>query len=140
MSAVALHRMAFPGLTPKIGAASPRGEALTSLAGSQGLSDRFFAWRGKAGQRYVCSVFRDGEEGFVADVTSGAIIGVVRDGATPRPVCVIAARQSGSTQALRKGGFPVRRVPVAEVDLAIAVDRCDLFGTQERDRLVWRVR
>ena len=104
MSAVALHRMAFPGLTPKIGATTPRGEALTSLAGSQGLSDRFFAWRGKAGQRYVCSVFRDGEEGFVADVTSGAIIGVVRDGATTRPVCVIAARQSGSTQALRALG------------------------------------
>jgi hypothetical protein len=96
--------MAFPGLTPKIGAATPRGEALTSLAGSQGLSDRFFAWRGKAGQRYVCSVFRDGEEGFVADVTSGAIIGVVRDGATTRPVCVIAARQSESTQALRALG------------------------------------
>jgi|688.fasta_scaffold215787_2 hypothetical protein len=111
MSAVALHRMAFPGLTPKIGATTPRGEALTSLAGSQGLSDRFFAWRGKAGQRYVCSVFRDGEEGFVADVTSGAIIGVVRDGATTRPVCVIAARQSGSTQALRALG---RELGVAE--------------------------
>ena len=111
MSAVALHRMAFPGLTPKIGAATPRGEALTSLAGSQGLSDRFFAWRGKAGQRYVCSVFRDGEEGFVADVTDGAIIGVARDGAAARPVCVIAAQQSGSTQALRALG---RELGVAE--------------------------
>ncbi len=112
MSAVALQRMAFPGLAPRIGATpSPRGEALTSLAGSQGLRDRFFAWRGKAGQRYVCSVFREGEEGFVADVTDGAIIGVARDGAIARPVCVIAARQSESTQALRALG---RELGVAE--------------------------
>ncbi len=112
MSAVALQRMAFPSLAPRIGATpSPRGEALTSLAGSQGLRDRFFAWRGKAGQRYVCSVFREGEEGFVADVTDGAIIGVARDGAIARPVCVIAARQSESTQALRALG---RELGVAE--------------------------
>ena len=88
----------------KNGKASPRGETLPSLAGSRGLRDRFYAWRGKSGQRYVCSVFRDGEEGFIADVTDGAIIGVARADALSRPVCVIDAHRSPGTQALRALG------------------------------------
>ncbi len=104
MSEFAPHRMAFSRLTPKSGKASPRGEALNSLAGSKGLRDRFYAWRGKSGRRYVCSVFGCGEEGFIADVTSGAIIGVMRDDAVTRPVCVIPAGQSGSSQSLRALG------------------------------------
>ena len=93
MSAIAFHLTPLQNSPPKTGSSPPRGEALPSLAGSQGLRDRFYAWRGKSGRRYVCSVFRSGEEGFIADVTGGAIIGVSRTEAVTRPVCVIAASQ-----------------------------------------------
>jgi len=125
MPALALHRMTLPGLTRGNGKTSPRGEALPSLAGSQGLSDRFFAWRGKSGRRFVCSVFRCGEEAFVADVTSGAIIGVAREGAAARPVCVIAAHQSGSTQALRGLG---RELGVVEWHVHFSGEADDIVG------------
>lgn len=71
---------------------APRGEALQSLLAADGLRDRFFAWRGASGRRYVCSVFQSGETGFVADVTDGLIIGVARDGAMARPLCLLRAR------------------------------------------------
>lgn len=104
MSASVLHPTLISLPTPKNGKSPPRGEALTSLAGSQGLRDRFYAWRGKSGRRYVCSIFRDGEEAFIADVTDGAIIGVARGDAMTRPVCVILARRSSGTKALRALG------------------------------------
>ncbi|HEY8162545.1 MAG: hypothetical protein ACR650_05875 [Methylocystis sp.] len=72
-------------------ALSPRGQELESLAGSDGLRAHFYSWRGATGRRYVCSVFQRGEEGFVSDVESGAIIGVAREGGALRPVCVLAA-------------------------------------------------
>ena len=104
MSAVAFYLTPFQNSTPKTDSPPPRGEALPSLADSQGLRDRFYAWRGKSGRRYVCSVFRSGEEGFIAGVTDGAIVGVARTDAAARPVCVIAARHSLATQALRAMG------------------------------------
>jgi hypothetical protein len=104
MSVSALYPTIFSSPSPRNGKTPPRGEALPSLAGSQGLRDRFYAWRGKSGRRYVCSVFRDGEESFIADVTDGAIIGVARADAVSRPVCVIDARRSPGTQALRALG------------------------------------
>ncbi|MGJ0506430.1 MAG: hypothetical protein ACR652_04695 [Methylocystis sp.] len=78
---------------------SPRGQELDSLAEANVLRGRFFSWRGVSGQRYVCSVFQRGEEGFVSDVESGVIIGVTRDGVGLRPVCVLAAREG--RQSLR---------------------------------------
>lgn len=71
---------------------SPRGQELDSLAEADGLRGRFFSWRGVSGRRYVCSVFPRGEEDFVSDVESGVIIGVARDGASIRPLCVFGAR------------------------------------------------
>ncbi|QGM96400.1 hypothetical protein [Methylocystis parvus] len=72
-------------------ALAPRGQELDSLAGSDALRGRFFSWRGATGRRYVCSVFQRGEEGFVSDVESGVVIGVARDGASLRPVCLFSA-------------------------------------------------
>lgn len=77
------------------GGASPRGQELDSLAEANVLRGRFFSWRGVSGQRYVCSVFQRGEEGFISNVESGVIVGVARDGATLRPVCVFGARANG---------------------------------------------
>lgn len=82
--------------------ASARGRELDSLVESDTLRNRFFSWRGLSGRRYVCSVFQTGEDGFVADVTNGIIIGVARDGATARPVCVFPAREGGERRALRE--------------------------------------
>ena len=57
-----------------------KGGELTSLARTQTLRDRFFSWRGLSGRRYVCSIFKSGEEAFVADITLGVAIGVIRSG------------------------------------------------------------
>lgn len=69
----------------------PRGQELDSLAGAESLRGHFFSWRGVSGRRYVCSVFQQGEEGFVADVENAVVIGVAREGAALRPVCVFLA-------------------------------------------------
>jgi hypothetical protein len=82
---------------------SPRGQELDALAEANVLRGRFFSWRGASGQRFVCSVFHRGEEGFVSDVESGVIVGVAKDGAAARPVCVFGARQNG-LQSLRDLG------------------------------------
>lgn len=84
---------------------APRGQALRSLAGSQGLRDHFFSWRGASGRRYVCSVFQAGEDGFVADVTNGVVIGVARDGGAARPVCVFLAGEEE-----RRDRYALRRM------------------------------
>ncbi|TLG78032.1 hypothetical protein [Methylocystis sp. B8] len=86
------------------GETTARGEALQSLAATDSLRHRFFAWRGASGRRYVCSVFQSGEDSFIADVTNGVVIGVAREGATSRPVCVFLAqeRAPGDRHALRK--------------------------------------
>lgn len=57
-----------------------KGGELTSLARTQTLRDRFFSWRGLSGRSYVCSIFKAGEEAFVADITLGVAIGVIRSG------------------------------------------------------------
>lgn len=85
--------------------AAPRGQALRSLAGAQGLRDHFFSWRGASGRRYVCSVFQAGEDGFVADVTNGVVIGVAREGSATRPVCVFVAEEEG-----RRDRYALRRM------------------------------
>ena len=86
-----------------------RGEALQSLVSADGLRDRFFSWRGTSGRRYVSSVFQIGETGFVADVTSGLIIGVARNPSA----CDGAARPVGLFRAIegrRTDAFALRRM------------------------------
>jgi hypothetical protein len=100
-----MHRFAVssPSLRLNRKSVSARGQELESLVETQGLRDRFFAWRGVSGRRYVCSVFRRGEEAFVADVTQGVVIGVAREGREgnlARPVCVLQAREGGLDRAL----------------------------------------
>lgn len=90
---------------------SPRGQELDALAEANVLRGRFFSWRGASGRRYVCSVFQRGEEAFVSDVESGVIVGVARDGAATRPVCVFGAGQNGARPSLRELG---RELHVAE--------------------------
>jgi hypothetical protein len=77
-------------------ALNSRGQELESLVESDSLRSRFFAWMGLSGRRYVCSVFQQGEEGFVADVESGVVVGVAREGAVARPVCVFAAQKGAA--------------------------------------------
>ncbi len=102
-------------------AAAPRGQELGSLAETDSLRNRFFSWRGASGRRYVCSVFQTGEEGFVADVTNGLIIGVAREGAIARPVCVFHAREgvAGDRRALRE---TARELGVAEWHVHFCAD------------------
>jgi hypothetical protein len=80
----------------------PRGQELESLAGAGGLRAHFFSWRGATGRRYVCSVFQRGEEQFLCEIESGVIIGVARDGASLRPVCVFPAGTEARRRALRE--------------------------------------
>jgi hypothetical protein len=96
---------------------APRGQELDSLAETEALRGRFFSWRGVTGQRYVCSVFQRGEEGFVADVQQGVIVGVVREGAGRRPVCVIGAGEG--VGALRR---LARELGVAEWHVRFGAD------------------
>ncbi|MCC3245126.1 hypothetical protein LG047_07310 [Methylocystis sp. WRRC1] len=99
-----MQRFATPISSLRIGRKSPsaRGQELDSLVESDVLRNRFFSWRGLSGQRYVCSVFQSGEEGFIADVTSGIVIGVAREGVSARPVCVFQAREGGARGSLRE--------------------------------------
>jgi len=101
-----LRNSTFSAFGRGFGDAAPRGQALNSLAETDGLRNRFFSWRGASGRRYVCSVFQAGEDGFVADVTDGAVIGVAREGAGTRPVCVFLAQERGpgDRRALRRMG------------------------------------
>jgi len=105
-----MQRFNFSGsfLRRKVGAVSPRGQELNSLVESDSLRNRFFSWRGLSGRRYVCSVFQSGEDGFVADVEQGVIVGVAREGATTRPVCVFAAQQGGARRSLRELAHELR--------------------------------
>lgn len=67
-----------------------RGQELASL-NSCDLRDRFYSWRGASGQRYVCSIFRLNEESVVADFSQAVVIGVAREGAARRPICVLCS-------------------------------------------------
>ncbi len=105
--------------------AGPRGEALQSLAETDSLRSRFFSWRGASGRRYVCSVFQSGEDSFMAGVTNGVVIGVAREGATTRPVCVFLAqeRSYGDRRGLRE---IARELGVAEWHVHFCADAASL--------------
>lgn len=78
------------GEASSAGARPGRGEELASLDSSD-LRDRFYSWRAMSGRRYVCSIFRLDEETIVADFSRAIVIGVAREGAMRRPVCVLAS-------------------------------------------------
>ena len=103
---------------------APRGQALQSLAETDSLRSRFFSWRGASGRRYVCSVFQSGEDSFVADVTNGVVIGVAREGATTRPVCVFLAQERARD---RRGLREIaRELGVAEWHVHFCADAASL--------------
>ena len=101
---------------------APRGQALQSLAETDSLRSRFFSWRGASGRRYACSVFQSGEASFVADVTNGVVIGVAREGAATRPVCVFLA-QERARRGLRQ---IARELGVAEWHVHFCADAASL--------------
>jgi hypothetical protein len=69
---------------------APEGLGLASLADSY-LEHRFYSWLGRSGNRYVCTVFRSGQEHEVSSFTEAAIIGVVHRDEVRRPVCVLTS-------------------------------------------------
>jgi hypothetical protein len=79
------------GLRSSIQGERSRGGSLASL-GATGLGERFYSWRGRSGRRYVFSVFDASERALVADFSEATIVGVVREGATRRPVYALASR------------------------------------------------
>lgn len=81
-----------------------KGGELTSLARTQSLRDRFFSWRGLSGRSYVCSIFKGGEEAFVADITLGVAIGVIRSGLDVRARFVTQLGQYDNCAQLRAIG------------------------------------
>lgn len=87
-SAVSRRSAPIRKVQPRPGA---RGRSLDSLS-STGLGDAFYSWRGASGRRYVFSVFGAQESELVAGFSAAAILGVVREGAARRAVCVLASR------------------------------------------------
>ena len=67
---------------------APEGLRLASLADSS-LERRFYSWLGRSGNRYVCTVFRMGQEEAVSSFTDAAVIGVAHRDEVRRPVCVL---------------------------------------------------
>ncbi len=78
------------------------GGALASL-GACDFGAHFYSWRGASGAHYICSVFEPPEEELLAGFSGAAIIGVAREGATRRPICLMTSRQFNGPagQALR---------------------------------------
>ena len=68
---------------------APAGLGLASLTASN-LERRFYAWLGKSGRRYVCTVFRNGEGEVLGSFTDASIVGVAHRDEVRRPVCVLA--------------------------------------------------
>jgi hypothetical protein len=130
MAASVAHGLVFaspdsPGASAHGREENRRGEALSSLEQAGSLRDRFYAWRGRSGRRYVCSVFRCEEDRFLADLAAGVVIGVARDaGGTVRPVCVASAPATGGFRALRERA---REAGVAEWHVHFC-DNQDVFG------------
>ncbi len=68
--------------------AAPMGLPLQALTASS-LQDRFYSWAGLSGRRYVCTVFKIGDESALRDFSGAAIIGVSNSGGHRRPICVL---------------------------------------------------
>ncbi len=76
---------AFPGLKRP---AAPMGLPLQALKACS-LQDRFYSWASLSGRRYVCTVFKIGDESALRDFSGAAIIGVSNSGGHRRPICVL---------------------------------------------------
>ncbi len=76
---------AFPG--PKRPTA-PVGLPLQALMACS-LQERFYSWAGLSGRRYVCTVFKIGDESALRDFSGAIIIGVSNSGGHRRPICVL---------------------------------------------------
>jgi hypothetical protein len=90
---------AFPAAASPA-APSARGRELDSLRASD-LGERFYSWRAACGRLYVCSIFPIAEEGLVASFAEAAVVGVVRDGESRRPACVLSAEEFGKAWGRR---------------------------------------
>lgn len=77
-----------------------RGRELASLRASA-LGERFYSWRASCGRLYVCSIFLAEEADLLAGFRQAAVIGVARDGASRRPVVVLAAEDFATVQGRR---------------------------------------
>jgi hypothetical protein len=64
------------------------GLPLASLVGSR-MASRFYSWLGLSGARYVCTIFRAGEEETLACFEGAIVIGVSQKDGVRRPVCVL---------------------------------------------------
>jgi hypothetical protein len=69
----------------------PRGELLHSLASTE-LGAHFYSWLGVSGRRFVCSVYRRGQESFLLELPQSIIIGVARDGEIRVPRILLCMR------------------------------------------------
>ena len=64
------------------------GLPLASLAASS-LDRHYYSWLGISGTRYVCTVFKAGQEAVIRAFTAACIIGVTQRGGVRQPVCVL---------------------------------------------------
>lgn len=67
-----------------------RGRGLAALH-STPLCERFYSWRAGRDESYVCTIFSAEEEALVAGFARAVVIGVAREGAERRPVCVLVS-------------------------------------------------
>ena len=103
------------------------GHSLASLDATD-LGERFYSWRGASGARYICSVFPAAEASVVAGFNEGVVIGVRRDAASVRPICILCAADFSRADA---GGIAAQDVDVDEWHIYFA------GGAHERRDLAW---
>ncbi len=77
--------------------AAPMGLPLQALRACS-LQDRFYSWSGLSGKRYVCTVFKIGDESALRDFASAAVIGVSNSGGHRRPICVLQPSDFGTSE------------------------------------------
>jgi hypothetical protein len=76
------------------------GLPLASLVGSK-MASRFYSWLGLSGTRYVCTIFRAGEEETLACFEGAVIIGVAQKEGVRRPVCAFQPTEFAENRSPR---------------------------------------
>jgi hypothetical protein len=87
----------------RVNAAMPTNTSLASLAGGE-LSERFHAWRGRSGRRYICSVFPvdpHDKEGGLPDFAEAIVIAVKTDATGHRRVVGFCQSEHGAGPVAR---------------------------------------
>jgi hypothetical protein len=87
-----VDRVQDRGGRPAAAASVIRGGGLAALHATP-LRERFYSWRAGRGERYVCTIFSAEEEALVAGFARAVVIGVAREGAERRPVCVLSTEE-----------------------------------------------